>query len=78
MRAPIWIGRADRRVVKGYIVEFLLKAIRLIRKAMVARDLSDKGVSRESNAHTIARQANAAAGGPLMDPTELNDEIGIL
>jgi len=25
----------------------------------------------------IARQANAAAGGPLMLPDELNDEIGI-
>jgi hypothetical protein len=60
---------------KDDIVEFLLKAMRLIRKAMVARDLSDKG---QSSAHTIARQANAAAGGPLMDPTELNDEIGIL
>jgi hypothetical protein len=44
---------------------------------MVARDLSDKGISRQSNASTIARQANAAAGGPLMVPDELNDEIGI-
>jgi hypothetical protein len=59
------------------IIEFLLKAMPLIRKAMIARDLSDKGVSRKSNASVIARQANAAAGGPLMDPTELNDEIGI-
>ena len=59
------------------IIEFLLKAMPLIRKAMIARDLSEKGVSRKSNAATIARQANAAAGGPLMTPDEFNDEIGI-
>ena len=57
------------------IIEFLLKAMPLIRKAMIARDLSDKGVSRKSSAATIARQANAAAGGPLMTPDEFNDEI---
>jgi len=59
------------------MIEFLLTAMRLIRKATVARDLSDKGVSRQSNASTIARQANAAAGGPLMTPDELNGELGI-
>jgi hypothetical protein len=59
------------------ITTFLLKAMPLIRKAMIARDLSDKGVSRKSSAATIARQANAAAGGPLMTPDEFNDEIGI-
>ena len=59
------------------ITEFLLKAMPLIRKAMIARDLSDKGVSRKSNASVIARQANAAAGGSLMTPDELNDEIGL-
>jgi hypothetical protein len=59
------------------IIEFLLKAMPLIRKAMIARDLSDKGVTRKSSAGAIARQANAAAGGPLMTPDEFNDEIGI-
>jgi hypothetical protein len=59
------------------IIEFLLTAMPLIRKAMIARDLSDKGVTRQSSASTIARQANAAAGGPLMTPDEFNDEIGI-
>jgi len=59
------------------VVEFLLTAMRLIRKAMIARDLSDQGVTRRASANVIARQTNAAAGGPLMDPTELNDEIGI-
>jgi hypothetical protein len=62
---------------KDDIVEFLLKAMSLIRKAMIARDLSDKGITRKSSAATIARQANAAAGGSLMTPDELNDEIGI-
>jgi hypothetical protein len=57
------------------IVEFLLKAMLLIRKGMIARDLSDKGITRKSSGHMIARQANAAAGGPLMTPDELNDDI---
>jgi len=56
------------------IIEFLLKAMPLIRKAVIARDQSEKGVTRKS---TIARQANAAAGGSLMTPDEFNDEIGI-
>jgi hypothetical protein len=62
---------------KDDIIEFLLKAMPLIRKAIIARDLSEKGVSRKSSAATIARQANAGAGGPLMTPDELNDEIGL-
>jgi hypothetical protein len=59
------------------MVEFLLKAVRLIRKAMIARDQSDKGITRKSSASTISRQANAAAGGPLITADEWNDEIGI-
>jgi hypothetical protein len=59
------------------VVQFLLTAMRLIQKAMIARNLSDKGVSKKSNASVIARQANAAAGGPLMTPDEFNDEVGI-
>ena len=59
------------------VVEFLLKAMRLIRKAMIARDQRDKGVTRKSSASMIARQANAAAGGPLMTPDEFNDEIAL-
>jgi hypothetical protein len=60
------------------ITEFLLKAMPLIRKAMIARDLSEKGISRKSNASTIARQANAAAGGPLLTPDEFNDPVDLL
>jgi hypothetical protein len=59
------------------MVDFLLKAMPLIRKAMIARDMSEKGITRKSSAETIARQANAGAGGPLMTPDEFNDEIGI-
>jgi hypothetical protein len=59
------------------IIEFLLKAMPLIRKATIARDISTKGITRQSSAAVIARQANAAAGGPLMTPDEFNDEIGI-
>jgi hypothetical protein len=55
------------------MTEFLLTAMRLVRKAMIARDLSDRGITRNSNADVIARQTNAAAGGPLMTPDELND-----
>ena len=62
---------------KDTMVEFLLIAMRLIRKATIARDVSDKGVTRQSGADVIVRQANAAAGGPLMTPDELNHEIGI-
>src|SRR5262245_13629841 len=35
---------------KDTMIEFLLKAMRLIRKAMIARDQSDKGVTRKSSA----------------------------
>jgi hypothetical protein len=59
------------------VIEFLLEAMPLIRKAMIARDLSERGITRKSSADMIARQANAAAGGPLMTSDELNDEIGL-
>jgi hypothetical protein len=59
------------------MVKFLTTALALIRKAVIARDLSDKGVTRKSSASMIARQANAAAGGPLMTPDEFDDEIAL-
>lgn len=59
------------------MVGFLTTALNLIRKAVIARDLSIKGITRKSSANMIARQANAAAGGPLMTPHELNDEISL-
>jgi hypothetical protein len=57
------------------VIEFLLAAMSLIRKAMIARDLSERGVAQRTSAAAIARQSNAASGGPLMVPDELNDEI---
>src|SRR5262249_58310002 len=46
------------------IIEFLLKAMPLIRKAVIARDLSDKGVTPASTAAAIPRQPHAPAGPP--------------
>jgi hypothetical protein len=57
------------------VAEFLITAMPLIRKAMIARDASGKGITRQSSASEIAREANAAAGGPLMTPDEFNDDI---
>jgi hypothetical protein len=57
------------------VIEFLLAAMLLIRKAMIARDLSERGVTQRSSAAAIARQTNAMAGGPLIAPDELNEEI---
>jgi hypothetical protein len=42
------------------MVEFLLEALRLVRRGMIARDLGD-GITRRS---TITRHANTAAGEP--------------
>jgi hypothetical protein len=58
------------------MTEFLLVALRLAHRAREARDSSDRGVTRKTAASTIARETNAAAGGPLMTHDELNDEIG--
>src|SRR5262249_38896013 len=61
---------------KESIVDFLLEALRLARKGMIARDLGG-GITRRSNAGAIARQANAAAGGPLMTADEFDDPISL-
>jgi hypothetical protein len=61
---------------RATMTEFLLTALGLVHTAIAARDHSDKGITRKSNANAIAREANAAAGGPLMTSDELNDEIG--
>lgn len=61
---------------RATMIEFLLIALRLVQKAIDARERSDKGITRKSAANAIARETNAAAGGPLMTPNEFNDEIG--
>jgi hypothetical protein len=58
------------------MTEFLLTALRLIRQAMLARDRCEQGITRKASASVIARQANAAAGGPLMTSEEWDDPIG--
>ena len=60
------------------MLSFLTAAFALIRKGMIARDLSGATITRKSDAAQLARQANAAAGGPLMTSDELNDPIGRL
>jgi hypothetical protein len=55
------------------MVEFLCRAMALVRRAVIARDATNRGVTRQSDADVIARQTNAAAGGPLLTPDELND-----
>jgi hypothetical protein len=59
------------------MVDFLTRALSLIRKATIARDFSERGITRQTSASVIARQANAAVGGPLMTADELNDEIKV-
>jgi hypothetical protein len=59
------------------MAEFLLTAMRLIQKATIARDLSEMGITRKSSANMIARQTNAAIGGPLMTPDEFDDEVSL-
>jgi hypothetical protein len=62
---------------KTDIVTLLLKALPLACRALVERDHSARGVT--TSASVAARQANAAAGGPLMTPAELpNDDISDL
>ena len=62
---------------KEAMAEFLLAALRLIQPALAARDLSEQGITRKTANSTIARQVNAAAGGPLLAPDEWDDLLGI-
>jgi len=56
------------------MVSFLMKALALIRKATIARDLGGGAITKR-NPHAIAREANAAAGNSLMAPDDLDDQI---
>ena len=58
------------------MVAFLADALTLIRKAMV-HAIAEGLVTRRTPAST-AREALAAAGGPLMTPNELNDPIDVI
>ena len=59
------------------MITFLADALSLIRKAMVARDRGQGLVTQRTPAGT-AREALAAAGGPLMTPDELNDPVDVV
>jgi hypothetical protein len=50
------------------VIDFLMTATRLIRKAEIARDLSDRGV---------AQRSTASPADPPITPEEFNDPIGI-
>jgi hypothetical protein len=57
------------------MVDFLLGALRLVRKGAIARDFGRGTIVTRRNHGIGARQASAAAGGPLTTPAELNDPI---
>jgi hypothetical protein len=57
------------------MVEFLLAALGLIRRAVIARDLSERQLTGGERADVIARQANYGAGGPRMTPDEFDTGI---
>ena len=56
------------------MVEFLTRALGLIQKATIARDLGGGSITRKPAA-VEARELNAAAGNPLMTPDEFADEV---
>lgn len=57
------------------IIHFLVAALNLIRKSTIARDIGGGGIIRKTGAAETAREANAAAGGPLMTPAELSASL---
>ena len=63
-----------REWTREEMTEFLLAALKLMRRAMVARDFSERQLTGGDRADVIARQANCGAGGPRMTPDEL--ELG--
>jgi hypothetical protein len=62
---------------KDQMVRFLLQALGLIDKAMIARDFGGSITTRRKSLDEMQRTASAEAGGPLMTPGEFNDPIGI-
>jgi hypothetical protein len=56
------------------MVDFLLGALRLVRQGTIARDFGRGTVITRTHG-IAAREASAAAGGPLTTPAELNDPI---
>jgi hypothetical protein len=61
---------------KATITRFLLEALRLTDKAMIARDVGGS-ITNCKSLDEMQRTASAEAGGSLMTPSEFNDPIGI-
>jgi hypothetical protein len=57
------------------MIEFLLAALQLLRRAMIARDFSERQLTGGNPAEVIARQANYGAGGPRMTPDEFDSDL---
>jgi hypothetical protein len=56
------------------MAEFLLAALKLVRRAMIARDLSERRLTGGDSADVIARQANRGAGGPAVTLDEFDSD----
>jgi len=59
------------------MTRFLLEALKLTDKAMIARDVGGGIATKRQSLDQMQRIASAEAGGPLMTPSEPNDPIGI-
>ena len=62
---------------KDMMTRFLLEALKLTDKAMIARDVGGGIATKRQSLDQMQRIASAEAGGPLMTPSEPNDPIGI-
>jgi hypothetical protein len=62
---------------KATMIRFLLGALQLTDKAMIARDVGGSITTKRHSLDEMQRTASAEAGGPLMTPGEFNDPTGI-
>jgi hypothetical protein len=61
---------------KDQMIRFLLEAMKLIKNAMIARDVGGSvTVTRRKSLDEMQRIASGEAGGPLMTPAEFDDPI---
>ncbi len=60
---------------KDQMVKFLQQAMKLIHAAMISRDVGGGIRTRGKSLEEMQRIASAEAGGPLMTPDEMSDEI---
>jgi hypothetical protein len=61
---------------KDAMVRFLLEALKLVDRAMIARDVGGTVATNRKSLEEMQREASAAAGGSLVAPNELDDPIG--